>query len=154
MQVCRRLSATRHRGWLGAVATAALLIVLIPPAPPARADTFDDACATPTIVDVGGSTTYNLTASDILFIDTGTYTGTINNFPSGSVICVDTGAVFQPGALNGSVAGSLYVRGTATLSVGGFAGGFLLDNYGTVSFPGTLNCQRSSSGASTGRQRP
>ena len=139
MQVCRRLSATRHRGWLGAVATAALLIVLIPPAPPARADTFDDACATPTIVDVGGSTTYNLTASDILFIDTGTYTGTINNFPSGSVICVDTGAVFQPGALNGSVAGSLYVRGTANLSVGGFAGGFLLDNYGTVSFPGTLN---------------
>ena len=139
MQVCRRLYATRHRGWLGAVAIAALLIVLIPPAPPARADTFDDACATPTIVDVGSSITYNLTASDILFIDTGTYTGSINNFPSGSVICVDTGAVFQPGALNGSVAGSMYVRGTATLSVGGFAGGFLLDNYGTVSFPGTLN---------------
>lgn|GEM_PF-4266479 len=91
MQVCRRLSAKRQRGWLGAVATAALLFVLIPPAPPAQADTFDDACATPTIVDVGGSTTYSLSSSDILFIDTGTYTGTINNFPSGSTICVDTG---------------------------------------------------------------
>jgi len=126
MQVCRRLSAKRQRGWLGAVATAALLFVLIPPAPPAQADTFDDACATPTIVDVGGSTTYSLSSSDILFIDTGTYTGTINNFPSGSTICVDTGAVFQPGALNGSVAGSLYLRGTANLSAGGFAGGLPL----------------------------
>ena len=125
---------------MAAMAIAAVVALVLTPTPPAAlADTFDDACATPTIVDVGTNTTYTLTSGQVLFIASGTYTGTVNNFPSGSVICVDTGAVFQPAALNGSVAGSLFVRGTANLSVGGFAGGFLLDNYGTVSFPGTLN---------------
>ena len=113
--------------------------VLMVPATTARADTFDDACATPTIVDVGGSTGYNLTASDVLFVDTGTYTGAINNFPSGAVICVDTGSTFQPSALNGAVAGDIFVRGTANFPGGGLAGGFRLDNYGTVTFSSGLN---------------
>lgn len=55
------------------------------------------------------------------------------------MICVDAGSVFQPAALNRSVAGAIYVRGTATFPGGGLSGGFLLDNYGTVSFPSGLN---------------
>ena len=113
--------------------------VLMVPATTAQADSFDDSCGAPTIVDTGSNATHNLAATDVLFVDTGTYTGAINNFPSGAVICVDAGAVFQPAALNGSVAGSIYVRGTATFPGGGLSGGFLLDNYGSVSFPSGLN---------------
>ena len=131
---------SRHRGWSAAVAIAAIVALVLTPTPPAAlADTFDDACATPTIVDVGTNATYDLTSGQVLFIDSGTYTGIINNFPAGAVICVDAGATFQPSAFNGVGAAALYVRGTANISVGGFPGGFLLDNYGTVSFPGTLN---------------
>lgn len=78
-------------------------------------------------MDVGSNTTYSLTPTDVLFVDTGTYTGTIDDFPSGAVICVDTGAVFQPSALNGAVSGSVYVRRTANFPGGGLAGGFALD---------------------------
>ncbi len=125
------------------MAIATTVALVLTPAPPAAlADTFDDACATPTIVDVGTNTTYDLTSGQVLFIDSGTYTGTINNFPSGSVICVDTGAGFQPAALNGSVAGSLYVRGTANLNSANLSGGFLFDNYGTASLPNGLELQR------------
>jgi uncharacterized repeat protein (TIGR01451 family) len=140
MQVSQGLSVERHRGLLGlAVCAVMFLVVLVVPAPIALADTFDDACAAPTIVDTGGNATYNLSSGQVLFIDAGTYTGTINSFPAGAVICVNNGGTFQPSALNGSVAGSVFVRGGAVFPGDGLSAGFLLDNYGTVSFPSSLN---------------
>lgn len=130
------LVARRRRdvaGWLTLLVAAALLY----PALPAAADAYDDSCATPTQVDIGGNQTYNLASGQVLLI-LGTYTGVINTFPSGAVICVATTSTFQPGAIN-NPAGVILVRGTAVLPATGLNTGFVLDNFGTTTFPSGVN---------------
>ncbi|HPY39621.1 MAG TPA: GEVED domain-containing protein, partial [Thiolinea sp.] len=91
-----------------------------------------------TYTDNGTSNNYNLNWGESLKINSGTYTGTINNFAANSTICVESGATFSPNNLNNS-AGSLINYGTAKLQTFSYNGGVLLDNYGLWSFTSGLN---------------
>lgn len=113
---------------LASVLAAAGLLVT---APGASAD-YETDCANPTAVfdEANMPSNLNLTATDVVVIASGTFTGSINS--NGATICVDVPAAFNPSSFNGT--GSLFVRGEATLP--GLAGGSgaALDNEGTVTF--------------------
>lgn len=94
--------------------------------------------ATYTYTDNGGSTNYSLNSGQSLKINSGTYTGTINNFPASSTICVETGASFQPSNLN-NTAGTLINYGTTRLQTFSYSTGTVLDNYGLWDFTSGLN---------------
>jgi Secretion system C-terminal sorting domain len=85
----------------------------------------------------GSVNTYTLTSGDNLLIPSGTFTGTINSFPSGATITVSDLAVFQPSAFpntNGnSASGTMYVYGTFTFTSPLITNtGFTMHNYGMV----------------------
>lgn len=91
-----------------------------------------------TYTNTGGSTDYNLNAGQSLKIASGTYTGTINNFPSSSSICVEVSATFSPNNINNS-AGSITNYGTIKFPTFSFNNGTVLDNYGLWTFNNGLN---------------
>ena len=101
-----------------------------------------------TYTNNGTSTNYSLTSGQSLKINSGTYTGNINSFPSNTTICVETGATFRPNSLN-SPAGSLINYGTTNLATFSYGAGSLIDNYGLLNFIGGVNFN----GATTIRNR-
>lgn len=101
-----------------------------------------------TYTNNGTSTNYSLTSGQSLKINSGTYTGNINSFPSNTTICVETGATFRPNSLN-SPAGSLINYGTTNLATFSYGAGALIDNYGLLNFIGGVNFN----GATTIRNR-
>ena len=108
------------------------------------AQSFTQACSSPTIIDEGGSNNYNLNPGDVLLVranttpGSGVFTGAINNFPSGAAICVADDAVFMPTTFN-NASGALYVRGEAQFPNIVVNAGFSLDNEGYVAFSAGLN---------------
>ena len=93
-----------------------------------------------TITDNGGGTNYNLNSNaDRLLINSGTYNGTIGNFASGSQICVNPGATFNPSQIN-NANGSLTNRGVSTLPNLSLGTGFSFSNLlGTTTFVSNPN---------------
>ena len=92
-----------------------------------------------TYIDNGTSTDYNLTASDSLFIASGTYSGDINSFPVGARITVSDLAIFQPASMPNNAAGTMYVYGTVVITQATFRTntGFTLNNYAIFTVNGT-----------------
>ncbi|MDP4210780.1 MAG: Ig-like domain-containing protein, partial [Bacteroidota bacterium] len=92
------------------------------------------------MVSASSSATYTLTATDVLCITGGTFTGTIAAFPNGAKICVSGNAIFNPAGFTANPGGNLIVNSgsTATLPAITTAGGFRIDNYGTVTCSGAL----------------
>ncbi|HEU5165438.1 MAG TPA: T9SS type A sorting domain-containing protein [Chitinophagaceae bacterium] len=83
----------------------------------------------------GGSTpNYSLNAGDTLFIASGTYTGSIQNFPAGAVIIVtDIANTFQPSSFPNNAGGTIYVYGTFTYTSSLTTNSnFTIHNYGMV----------------------
>ena len=125
---------------LGMVAAVAVLLCG-PFLVSAAADTFDDNCTAPTspVVPPDSTTAVNLNPGQTLVIAAGTtYSGGVNNFPSGARICVGVGATFAPPFVN-NAAGAIYNRGTSSLPGLNVAAGFVFDNFGTGSFSSNLN---------------
>lgn len=91
-----------------------------------------------TYTDNGTSNSYSLNSGQSLKINSGTYTGAINNFAANSSICVEAGASFIPSALNNN-AGSLTNYGTTQLQTFSYQNAATLDNYGLWHFMGGLN---------------
>ena len=91
-----------------------------------------------TYVDNGTNNSYSLNAGESLKINTGTYTGAINNFAANSSICVETGASFIPSALTNN-AGLLTNYGITKLQTFAYNQATTLDNYGLWYFMGGLN---------------
>lgn len=93
-----------------------------------------------TYIDNGSSNSYSLnTSSERLLINSGTYTGNINNFTSGSEICVNTGAVFSPSNIN-NPAGTINNYGTSNLPNLALSSGFKFNNLaGTSNFNSNPN---------------
>ena len=91
-----------------------------------------------TYTDNGSSNSYSLNSGESLKINTGTYTGAINNFAANSSICVEAGASFIPSALNNS-AGLLTNYGITKLQTFAYNQATSLDNYGLWYFMGGLN---------------
>ncbi|MFZ1569076.1 MAG: SdrD B-like domain-containing protein [Thiolinea sp.] len=90
------------------------------------------------INDAGTNTSRSLSAGQALKISRGTYTGSINSFPVGATICVESGATFRPSNLN-NPAGNLINYGTANLANFSYNTGAVIDNYGLLNFTGGLN---------------
>lgn len=91
-----------------------------------------------TYTDNGTNNSYSLNAGESLKINTGTYTGAINNFAANSSICVETGASFIPSALT-NTAGLLTNYGITKLQTFAYNQATTLDNYGLWYFMGGLN---------------
>ncbi|MBJ6611143.1 MAG: VWA domain-containing protein [Candidatus Thiothrix moscowensis] len=94
--------------------------------------------ATYTYTSTGGSANYTLNAGQSLKIVSGTYTGALDGFANGSSVCVETGATFNPSNIN-IIAGTLTNYGTTILQTFVYNAGAVIDNYGTLTFPGGLN---------------
>ena len=84
--------------------------------------------------DNGSAATYTLNAGDSLSIASGTFTGTINGFPTGAIIAVQSGAVFQPSSMPfPNIHGTLYVYGTFKMTSQLRSNtGFVVKNYGVI----------------------
>ena len=84
--------------------------------------------------DNGSAATYTLNAGDSLSIASGTFTGTINGFPTGAIIAVQSGAVFQPSSMPfPNIHGTLYVYGTFKMTTQLRSNtGFVVKNYGVI----------------------
>jgi hypothetical protein len=98
------------------------------------ASLFCSQSSATTYIDNGSSATYNLNASDSLYIASGTFTGTITGFDAGAKIAVASGAVFQPVSMPWpNVHGTMYVYGTFKMTSQLHTNtGFILNNYGVV----------------------
>lgn len=69
-----------------------------------------------TITDNGGAANYSLNSSaDRLLINSGTFTGNINNFAVGATICVNPGATFAPSNIS-NPSGSITNLGTSSFN--------------------------------------
>ena len=95
-----------------------------------------------TYVDNGTSNTYDLTASDSLFVATGTFTGTISSFPFGSKSTISDLATFAPTNFpntNGNSArGTMYNYGAIIFNATFLSNtNFTLHNYGMITFGST-----------------
>ena len=77
------------------------------------------------------SATYTLTASDILCITGGTFTGTISAFPFGAKICISGGAAFNPVSMPNPSAGTITINNnsSALLPAITTGTGFRIENY-------------------------
>ena len=121
-----------------AVTAVAVLVWLVSPGPTV-ADSFDDACASPTqTIAADSSTAISLTPTSVVLISGGTFSGGLDAFPSGAVLCVAAGATAQPAYMN-NAAGAIYGRGTIRLPATAVNGGFRLENYGLADFPQSFN---------------
>ena len=98
--------------------------------------TAPSVCATPTrTITGGGSAQIAVAAGEIVLLTDGTFTGGINDFAAGSVLCVSTTATFNPQWLN-NPRGSLVVLGASTLQSVNSTDTFSLRVEGTVSASG------------------
>lgn len=86
--------------------------------------------------DNGTNTTYTLGNGDSLYIASGTYTGVINTWTSGSKITVAQNANFKPSSFNDNKS-KLRILGTAVLPVLTTGAGFDLKNYGNLTVNGS-----------------
>jgi uncharacterized repeat protein (TIGR01451 family) len=105
---------------------------------PAAADYASD-CGSPTRTLSGGSASaFSVAAGEVVLLTGGSYTGGVNEFPAGATICVADDVTFAPSYVN-NAAGTLDVRGTATLPGIAVNGGFELGNEGKTTFSGSFN---------------
>lgn len=82
----------------------------------------------------GGNTTYpTLQPGDSLIIHSGTYTGNVSSWTSGSVILVKSGATFNPDSYGNHVS-KVVVAGTAIIKNFSALQTFTLENYGHTTF--------------------
>ncbi|MDP5172912.1 MAG: hypothetical protein NWR72_21925 [Bacteroidia bacterium] len=88
----------------------------------------------------GNSGNINLSVGDSLCIPSGqTFTGSVNGFPVGSKILVQSGAIFQPSNSN-DAKGILWVEsGGECFLTGSLGAGFRLENYGVSRIVNNLN---------------
>src|SRR5579875_2154843 len=88
----------------------------------------------------GGNSSYSLNNGDTLFLQKNNFFGSINSFPTGSVIVVQTNATFAPGTLTlYGLLGKILNYGTCTLPGLGFSGGISIENYGTINVHGDMS---------------
>ncbi|MBS1575028.1 MAG: T9SS type A sorting domain-containing protein [Bacteroidetes bacterium] len=88
-----------------------------------------------TYIDNGTSNTYTLGNGDSLYIRSGTFTGIINTWTSGSKITVAQNASFKPSSFSGNRS-KVIVYGIAVLPSLNTNSGFGLTNYGTITVTG------------------
>ena len=93
------------------------------------------------IVNTGDNANINLGNGESLLIQSGTFTGNIDNFSSDATIVVAEGATFNPGNIN-NWSGELIVLGDATLGNANLNDGAAIQNEGTL----TLNSSPSFNG--------
>ncbi len=86
-------------------------------------------------VDNGSSTTYTLNAGDSLYLNNGTFTGTINTWNAGSKITVGSNATFKPASFSDNKS-KVIVYGIAILPSLNTNNGFDLQNFGTITVNG------------------
>jgi len=128
----------RRAGAIGAVA-ALLALGLVPPASAARTKDYASECASPTItLNASSDASASLHAGDVALLTGGTYTGGLNSFDEGAVVCVEDGATFQPAYIN-NAAGHILSQGAVTLPGLSTNTGFVLDSSGTVAIPSGIN---------------
>src|SRR5262245_37480922 len=131
----------RFRGRLAPLVAALGLGVagLAVTTPAAMADSFDDACSSPTTtIPASSSAPLSVGAADVVLISGGTFSGGIDAWAAGGVVCVAAAAAFSPPYIN-NANGSLYNRGTVTMPSTAVSGSFIFDNFGTASFPSGFN---------------
>ncbi|MEV0093437.1 Ig-like domain-containing protein [Streptomyces sp. NPDC050738] len=139
---------TAFRGLAALAVPLLALSALVPGAGPQARAAADDgptmpgaqaasrACDSPTRTLSGGSTDVLTFASgETVLLKSGTYSGGVNAFPQGAVVCVASDATFAPPYMN-NAAGALVVKGTATLQYLTVVSGFRLVNEGSVSAQG------------------
>lgn len=80
----------------------------------------------------------NLNSGQTLCIQSGTYSGNINNFPSGSTIYVASGATFSPSSFN-NPSGTLINCGTVNFNGISLNSGFRIENYNIANFNSNSN---------------
>ena len=81
-----------------------------------------------TITDNGGAANYSLNSSaDRLLINSGTFTGNINNFAAGATICVNPGATFAPSNIS-NPSGGITNLGTSSFNNLALNTGFSFSN--------------------------
>jgi hypothetical protein len=121
---------------LAAAAGVTALVGVLASDRPAAAD-YDTDCANPTQVYTAANmpTNLNLTSTDVVEFQSGTFTGSVN--AGGATICVAGPAAFNPSSINGLV--RLFVRGTALMPPLAAESGAVLDNEGSVRFLPQVN---------------
>lgn len=97
-----------------------------------------------TYINNGGSTNYNLTAADSLYVASGVYTGSITGFAAGARITISDLATFTPTGMPHNANGTIHNYGTFTytsnwtvntsFTVNNYAGGFM--TFGNVTIRG------------------
>ncbi|MDX1908437.1 MAG: T9SS type A sorting domain-containing protein [Bacteroidia bacterium] len=107
-----------------------------------RIDELDTDCPgyiNCTLTYNGTQNNLSLSSSDVFCIPAGlTFSGTINQFPAGAIIYVQSGATFSPATFN-NPAGTLINKGSAQFQGLSLSGGFVFDNYGEIRFFQNLN---------------
>ncbi len=118
-----------------ALAGASYAGATVSSAPGASAATA--ACSSPTMT-LAGSGSVSLSSGDVASVPSGSsFTGGLNTFPTGAVVCVQPGGTFAPAWMN-NPAGTLSNLGTVTSASMVLASGFVFDNQGVVTL-GALN---------------
>ncbi|SEC74442.1 Thrombospondin type 3 repeat-containing protein [Maribacter dokdonensis] len=82
--------------------------------------------------------TGNLNSGETLCITSGTFSGNINNFPSGATIYVSNGATFSPSNFN-NPSGTLINCGTLNFNGINLNSGFRIENYNIANFNSSVN---------------
>ena len=105
---------------------------------------FNNTSVATTYVNNGGSTNYNLTSADSLYVASGTYTGSITGFASGAKITISYTATFTPASMPNNANGTIYNYGifsytsawtvNTDFTVNNYAGGVM--TFGAITIKG------------------
>ncbi|WP_426565142.1 Ig-like domain-containing protein [Angustibacter sp. McL0619] len=119
---------------------ASLDLVRASPAAAAPPSSYDEACQHPNVqIDGTVTTPLDVPANTVVLItSTGNFSGGVNSFPSGAILCVAPGGQLNPQWANG-IAGAVYNRGATTAPSVGVGNGFLFVNEGTIRFLADAN---------------
>jgi hypothetical protein len=119
---------------------ASLDVLRAQPAAAAPPATYDEACQSPTrTISTTVTTSLDVQAGEVVLItSTGNFSGGVNSFPSGAIVCVAAGGQLNPQWANG-VGGAVYNRGATTAPSVGVSNGFLFVNEGTIRFLADAN---------------
>jgi hypothetical protein len=120
MHIARRVSHV----WSVVMAIAITVVGLAMTPQVVRADTYDDACGAPTItISTSAGAAITVGPTDVVLIAGGTFTGGINEWQTGGVICLAGPATFAPPYMN-NANGALFSRGAVTMPSTAVGGSF------------------------------